>query len=163
VVDNLAFLADGESLPGGTAPELVEDAVGLADGFVLVGNQGKRQVETFGETGLGVEVVGADADDLDSGTLEPRVELLESLELGGSAAGEGFGEEGEDGGAALEKVGEDQGVGSGGGSGEFGGGVAGGGAGHLGGDPCRVNEGYVNDGSGAPGGIRAAGGFDRAD
>ena len=31
------------------------------------------------------------------------------------------------------------------------------------GDPRCVNEGYVNDGSGAPGGIRAAGEFDRAE
>ena len=132
MVKNFAVLADGEDLPGGAAPKFVEDAVGLADGFILVGNKGKRQVEAFGETGLGVEVVGADADDLDSGTLEPRVELPKGLELDGSAAGEGFGEEGEDSGAVLEKVGEDQGIGSGGGGGEVGGGVAGGGAGHLG-------------------------------
>jgi hypothetical protein len=132
VVDDLAVPIDPERLPGGAAPKFVEDAVGLADGFVLVGNQRKRQVEACGETGLGVEVVGADADDLDIGTLELRVKLLKSLELGGSATGEGFGEEGQDDGAVLEKVGEDQGVGSGGGGGEFGGGVAGGEAGHLG-------------------------------
>lgn len=132
MVENLAVLADGERLAGGAPTKFVEGAVGLADGLVLIGDERKRQVETFGETGLDIELVGADADDLDIGTLEPRVELRKGLELYRSATCKGLGIKGEDDRSVFEQVGEGERVGSGGGGGEVGGDGTGGDASHWG-------------------------------